>query len=118
MDQVTPQTPKNLNQSPPFADINLFETDLVLQGCAAREGAADAEDELRAFGAIAGSAENLARGVRANTHLPVLERDTAFQGIGNGVVAYDPAYHELMAISTEAGSALFDMAAARSGRGA
>lgn len=103
MDQVTPQTPKNLNQSPPFADINLYETDLVLQGCAAREGAAHAEGELRAFGAITGSAENLARGARANTRLPVLERDTAHEGIGNGVVVYDPSYHELMAISMKAG---------------
>ncbi|MEM8743990.1 MAG: acyl-CoA dehydrogenase family protein [Pseudomonadota bacterium] len=103
MDQVTPQTPKNLNKSPPFSDINLFETDLVLQECADREGARFAVDGLREFGAIAGKGENLARGVRANTNLPVLERDDAHPGVSNGIVAYDPAYHELMAISMGAG---------------
>ncbi len=103
MDNVSPKTPDGLNQSPPFADINLYETDPVLQACAAREGAEHAAHDLREFGAIAGSAENLARGVRANTNLPVLKRDQTHTGIGNTIVEYDPAYHDLMAISMEAG---------------
>lgn len=44
------------NQSPPWADVNLFTSDLALREAVAREGAADAADNLTAFGRLTGSA--------------------------------------------------------------
>src|SRR5919206_380320 len=46
-----------LNQSLPFEDVNLFETDLALREALDREGARWAVDRARDTGAVAGSAE-------------------------------------------------------------
>ncbi len=103
MADISPKTPEDLNQSPPFANVNLYESNKVLQECAVREGAIMATADLHAFGARAGAAENLERGSRANANIPILTKDASRPGMGNGVVQYDPAYHALMTISMGAG---------------
>ena len=40
----------DLNQSPAFTDVNLFTSDMPLREAVAREGAADAAENLAAFG--------------------------------------------------------------------
>ncbi|MFQ5625910.1 MAG: DNA alkylation response protein, partial [Methyloligellaceae bacterium] len=91
-------TPEGLNQSPPFSGVNLYRTDQILQHCVAREGEGGASANLDAFGANAGSEESLELGRRANDNPPSLAAESGAGG-GNGVVSYDPAYHELMTIS-------------------
>ncbi len=87
-----------VNQPPPLADYNLFESDPVLRAALDREGAGWAADELSAFGAIMGSehAAELARS--ANDYPPELR---AFDSAGRRLdeVAYHPAYHELMELA-------------------
>ena len=61
------------NQPPPFEDQNLFELDIPLQEALDREGGGWGIDRVRDLGAVAGSAEALAHGRRANTNLPVLK---------------------------------------------
>jgi putative acyl-CoA dehydrogenase len=45
------------NQSVPFEDVNLFDSDLGLREALEREGAGWAVDRARDAGAVAGSAE-------------------------------------------------------------
>jgi putative acyl-CoA dehydrogenase len=90
-----------LNQSPPFVDVNLFTSDLALQDAVRREGAADAAGDLETFGKRAGSAEALELGRLANENPPRLG-GTEDRARGEAV-AFHPAYHALMAISTSQG---------------
>jgi putative acyl-CoA dehydrogenase len=91
-----------LNQSPVFTDVNLFTSDTVLQEAIAREGAADAAENLAAFGRIAGSAAAADLGRQANDNPPRLR---AFDAQGRRIdrVDYHPAYHRLMEFSTAQG---------------
>jgi hypothetical protein len=57
-----PQGEQVLNQSPAFTDVNLFTSDTPLREAVAREGAADAADNLAAFGRIAGRPTSIRRG--------------------------------------------------------
>jgi putative acyl-CoA dehydrogenase len=92
---------EDLNQSPPFVDVNLFTSDEALQEAVRREGAAFAEGDLAHFGAHAGSAEALELGRLANENPPrLLEEDAWARG---EMVAFHPAYHTLMEISTRVG---------------
>jgi putative acyl-CoA dehydrogenase len=92
---------EDLNQSPPFVDVNLFTSDQTLQEAVRREGAAFAEGDLARFGARAGSAEALELGRLANENPPrLLEEDAQARG---DMVAFHPAYHALMEISTTQG---------------
>jgi putative acyl-CoA dehydrogenase len=95
---IASQTPEGFNQSPPFADVNLYETDRVLLDAVMREVAGGASTRLAAFGSRAGSAETSELGRRANENPPNLT--------GSGIdalVTYDGAYHQLMTISMDAG---------------
>ncbi len=87
-----------VNQSPPFADLNLYSSDLALTEAVKREGGGESGKRLKAFGARAGSAEALERGRLANAHPPELETHDA-QGNRHDFVRYHPAYHQCMALS-------------------
>jgi putative acyl-CoA dehydrogenase len=86
------------NQSPPFADVNLFTSDAALREAVRRERAGWAEAGLAAFGARCGSAEALALGRQANEHPPELKTCDE-KGRRLDVVEFHPAYHQLMAMS-------------------
>jgi putative acyl-CoA dehydrogenase len=90
------------NQSPPFVDVNLFTSDTALQEAVRREGAAQAYENLSAFGGLVGSAASLELGRLANEHPPQLK---SFDPRGDRIdlVEFHPAYHQLMAISTAQG---------------
>jgi putative acyl-CoA dehydrogenase len=92
---------EDLNQSPPFVEVNLFTSDQALQEAVRREGAGFAEGDLGRFGARAGSAEALELGRLANENPPRLLDDDA-QARGE-MVAFHPAYHALMETSIGAG---------------
>ena len=98
MAAIQPQTPENLNQSPPFLGMNLYETDLALREAVVREGAGGASGNLAAFGAKAGSKEAFELGLRANENPPCIAAESGSGG-GDGIILYDPSYHELMATS-------------------
>ena len=83
------------NQPPPLEDENPYALDAALREGVAREGAAWADPELLAFGAMCGSAEVLDWGRLANENPPVLHtHDRA--GARRDEVEYHPAYHHLL----------------------
>jgi putative acyl-CoA dehydrogenase len=90
------------NQSPPFAEVNLFTSDIALGEAVAREGAGWTRGNLEAFGALTGSAKALELGRLANDNPPRLESFDA-QGRRIDRVEFHPAYHQVMAISTAQG---------------
>ncbi len=106
---ITPRSPHTelpthsvTNQPPPLENYNLFDTDRALVETIAREGAAWANEKIRAFGAQMGSAENLQHGDLANRHAPVLK---TFDRFGQRIdeVEFHPSYHHLMRAGIEAG---------------
>jgi putative acyl-CoA dehydrogenase len=101
-DPIPPPGEQVLNQSPAFADVNLFMSDTPLREAVAREGAADAAENLAAFGRIAGSAAAAELGRQANEHPPRLRAFDA-QGRRLDRVDYHPAYHRVMGFSTAQG---------------
>jgi putative acyl-CoA dehydrogenase len=96
------ETHEVVNVSHELVDTNLYLQDAALQEAVRREGAAWANDELVAFGRLAGSAEHMALGVLANRYGPELETHDRF---GNRIdlVNFHPAYHTLMKTSIEHG---------------
>jgi len=90
------------NESPPFAGLNLFTSDRALRDAVARGGASWAVADLKTFGDVAGSETAVDLRRRANAQPPRLRN---FDALGRRVdrVDYDPAYHELMAISVAQG---------------
>jgi putative acyl-CoA dehydrogenase len=90
------------NQPPPFEGRNLYLTHRALQEAVAREGAAWAQQQLVAWGATLGRAETFALAARANRYGPELRTHDRF---GNRIddVAFDPAWHELMALAMTQG---------------
>jgi putative acyl-CoA dehydrogenase len=91
-----------LNQSPPFADVNLFEADRAFNEAVMREGAEHARARLSSFGCDCGSAAAFERGRLANENLPRLK---IFDGRGNrlDIVEFHPAYHDCMTTSMAEG---------------
>jgi putative acyl-CoA dehydrogenase len=89
-----------VNQVPPFEDENLFELDLALQEGLTREGGAWGVDRVRDLGAVAGSAEMIEHGRRANTNLPVLKTHDRY-GHRIDQVDLDPSWHTLLKIGVE-----------------
>jgi putative acyl-CoA dehydrogenase len=102
MTQPSSATHEVLNQSPPFADVNLFALDTALAEAVAANGGAAARAELSEFGRHWGSAAMAERGRLANENTPKLR---TFDSRGNrrDEVEFHPAYHELMAHSAHAG---------------
>ncbi len=92
----------DFNQPPPFEGRNLYLTDASLQRGIAREGATGAQSRLEAWGAILGRGETFALAARANRYPPELRTHDRF---GNRIdeVAFDPAWHELMALAMREG---------------
>jgi putative acyl-CoA dehydrogenase len=90
------------NQPPPFDDVNLFASDVVLVETVTREGGGAAAKGLNAFGLTAGSRGSFDLGRRANERPPVL-RTHDRNGRRLDVVEYDDSYHALMEISTAEG---------------
>ncbi|MFP3920073.1 MAG: isovaleryl-CoA dehydrogenase [Dichotomicrobium sp.] len=90
------------NQSPVFADIDLYAANPGLRAAVEREGAGWASEELAALGQRAGSAEVLEWGRRANENPPQLR---AFDEKGRRIdrVEYHPHYHALMQLASEHG---------------
>src|SRR5580692_2947799 len=89
------------NQSPPFADVDLFGLDLPLQDAVRHNGAAADAKALAAFGQRWGTAEMLDLGRRANENPPQLRAFEA-HGVRRDFVEYHPAYHLFMAESVGA----------------
>jgi putative acyl-CoA dehydrogenase len=93
--EQTNATHEVLNQSAPFADVNLYELDLPLQEGMEREGAGWAVDRARDAGAVAGSAAGQEHGRRAERNEPRL---TTHDRFGNRIdqVELDPSWHWLL----------------------
>jgi putative acyl-CoA dehydrogenase len=89
------------NQSPPFEDVNLFETDAALAEGVAREGGGAFRERISAFGALVGSARVMALGREANRHTPELRSHDRF-GHRIDEVAFHPAWHEVMRLAMAA----------------
>src|SRR6201996_1272715 len=102
MTQTSFATHEVLNQSPPFADVDLFALDAALAEAVVANGGAGATRELSEFGRHWGSAVMAERGRLANENTPKLR---TFDSKGNrrDHVEFHPAYHELMAHSAHAG---------------
>ena len=94
----TPET----NQPPPFEGRNLYLTDPALQRTVQREGGGWAHDRLAAWGEVLGRAETFALATRANRFTPELRTHDRF-GARIDEVAYDPSWHELMALAAREG---------------
>ena len=90
------------NQPPPFENRNLYLSDRALQHAAAREGAAWAHARLSAWGERLGAAATLALAARANRFAPELRTHDRF-GERLDEVAFDPAWHDLMALAMREG---------------
>jgi putative acyl-CoA dehydrogenase len=90
------------NQSPPFIDRNFFDEDLALSEAVGRAGVDAAGEDLSAFGAAYGAAEQLEAGRLANEFPPRLRLVDA-RGNRVDAVEFHPAYHALMARSMKAG---------------
>jgi len=90
------------NQPPPLCDYNLYQQDVALREAVSREGAAGAEPELQAFGALTGSRELIELGFQANENKPVLYTHDNY-GHRIDEVRFHPAYHRLMQISMQHG---------------
>jgi putative acyl-CoA dehydrogenase len=93
-----------VNQPFALADYNLFSGDAALREGVAREGAGWAVSDLEAFGARAGTADNLELGALANRHAPEFDTHDRY-GRRVDLVRFHPAYHELMRQSVAAGIA-------------
>jgi putative acyl-CoA dehydrogenase len=90
------------NQSPPFADLDLFATDAALRGALAAGGLAGEFAALSAFGKQWGAAEAFELGRLANENEPRLHAISP-RGKRIDFVEFHPAYHELMRRSMAAG---------------
>lgn len=92
----------SFNQTPPFENIDLFETDLPLREAVARAGVDALSTDLPKFGKDFGSAETIELGRLANENPPRLRAVDA-KGDRLDRVEFHPAYHALMKKSMAAG---------------
>ena len=90
-----PPTHEVLNQPPPLAGYDLYDSDPVLGDALGREGAGWAADEVRALGALAGTPEAIAWGEAADTNPPRL-RTHDRHGRRIDEVEFHPAWHRLL----------------------
>jgi putative acyl-CoA dehydrogenase len=93
------------NQPPPLTPYDAWATDLPLREGLQREGGGWAENDVAAFGPIAGG-ELMQLGFRANENRPKFR---PFDAYGNRVdeVEFHPAYHRIMQIGIAHGVANF-----------
>jgi len=101
-DRYLAVTHEVFNQPPPLENYNLFEQDLALQEAVRREGANATDAELASFGQLAGRAETIDLGFRANANKPEFHSHDRF-GHRIDEVDFHPAYHQLMRIALENG---------------
>jgi putative acyl-CoA dehydrogenase len=90
------------NQPPPLVGYDVFGQDQALVEGLHREGGGWAEDQLRALGTQAGSAEAIQWGFDANRYPPQLHTHDRY-GHRIDEVEYHPSYHRLMAVAVEQG---------------
>jgi putative acyl-CoA dehydrogenase len=91
-----------LNQPTALENYNAFAADHALAETVVQEGAGWAVDDLRAFGAWAGSAESIALGFKANENRPQFVSHDRY-GHRVDLVEFHPAYHALMRTAIEHG---------------
>ena len=98
---MTTPEPELANQSPPYEDVSLFESDRPLQDAVASNAGGADREALAAFGRRWGAADMFERGRQANANPPRLETldNRAFR---IDTVEFHPAYHDLMAESVAA----------------
>ena len=94
----------DVNQSPPYVDVDLYASDPPLRDAVAANGGEDEAAALAAFGKRWGTAEMLELARAANENPPRLRAFDA-RGFRRDVVEFHPAYHQLMAESIAAGLA-------------
>ena len=102
------------NQPTPLEGYDAFGADMALVEGMRREGAAWAEDDLRAFGRLAGSAEAIAWGFEANEHPPELHTHDRY-GHRIDEVRFHPAWHAPDAHGCRPGAARRAVARAEAG---
>jgi putative acyl-CoA dehydrogenase len=90
------------NQAVPLEDYNPLEQDRPLIEGLRREGAEWAEDRVREFGAVCGSAEVIRLGFEANEQTPKLKTHDRF-GHRIDEVEFDDSWHRLMALGVANG---------------
>lgn len=96
------QTHDVFNQTPPLEDYDAYSGDTALREGVAREGAGWAEERLRRWGALTGSAQVIEWGFLANEHRPSFHPHDRY-GHRVDLVKYHPAYHELMGMALREG---------------
>src|SRR5687768_8288412 len=89
-----------INQSEPFVDVNVFDSDPALQEAVERQGGAWGVDRLRDFGQVAGSAEADDHRRRAQRNVPQLHQHDRF-GRRVDEVEYDPSMHWMLRLGIE-----------------
>lgn len=90
------------NQPPPLEDTNLFSDDVVLREGWERFGQSVGVDDLKQLGEAFGSGDARRAGTLANSNPPVLHTHDRY-GDRLDRVDFHPAWHQLMALSTNAG---------------
>lgn len=103
------------NQTPPFGDVSLVETNQPLLDALKAAGVDPDAEGLIAFGAAWGSAERIDLGRLANENPPRLRTHDA-RGYRIDAVEFHPAYHVLMRASMEDGLHASTWDEPRSGR--
>ena len=89
-----------INQSEPFVDVNVFDSDVALQEAVEREGGGWGVDRMRDFGQVAGSAEADEHRRRAQRNIPQLHQHDRF-GHRVDEVEYDPSMHWMLRLGVE-----------------
>ena len=101
---MTTPEPELANQSPPYEDVNLFESDRPLRDAVASNVGGAESEALAAFGRRWGAAAMFEQGRQANARPPRLETLDA-RGFRRDTVEFHRAYHDLMAESIAGGLA-------------
>ncbi len=96
------ETHEPINLGSELVDYDMYRQDRALVEAVHREGAAWADTALAEFGRLAGSAGYLELGTLANKHPPELDTHDRF-GRRVDLVAFHPAYHQLMRSAIERG---------------
>src|SRR5258708_2120699 len=91
-----------LNQSPPYVDVNLYDSDQPLQDAVAANGGERDASALSGFGRHWGTAEMFDLARAANEHSPELKAFDA-KDFRRDAIEFHPAYHQLMTEIVSAG---------------